>query len=316
MNIYAAGLSLIRSIQQYESPFLDTVMKGLSFLGSPVPYLVLVPLLFWCVDERRALRLALLLLFSAWLNSSLKMLFAQPRPYDLDPGVARAYEGGVSGRYGLPSGHAQTSLVLALGLASWKKKATVYVPALCVVFLISLSRLYLGVHFPTDILAGWFTGLLIFAADRLLFPLLAALLEAGGVRARLITLALLTFMMNSLHAWDPGPGGLLLGFGGGYVLMKSRFPFCAGLPVEQRAPGDSSGDAEIRRTPKRLRLALRYVFGMAGLCLLSIALKKLLPGEGSPYYALARFCRYGAAGFWVSAAAPAFFVRFSLARSG
>ncbi|MDR1177622.1 MAG: phospholipid phosphatase, partial [Spirochaetaceae bacterium] len=110
-NIYTKGLELIHFIQGYENPALSAAMKGLSFLGSPVPYLVLVPLLFWCVDERRGLRLALLLLFSAWLNSSLKMLFAQPRPYDLDPGVARAYEGGVSGRYGLPSGHAQTSLV-------------------------------------------------------------------------------------------------------------------------------------------------------------------------------------------------------------
>jgi membrane-associated phospholipid phosphatase len=295
-------------------------MRGLSFLGSPAPYLVLIPFLFWCVDERRALRLGFLVLLSAHLNSSLKMLFGQPRPYDLDPTVARAHEGGASGQYGLPSGHAQTSLVFALGLASWKKKAAVYITALAVVFLIGLSRLYLGVHFPTDLLGGWFTGFLIVSLERLLFPFLKSLLEAGGVRARIITLALLAFVMNSIHSWDPGPGGLLLGFGGGYILMKSRFPFCAALPGEQDVHDQErdSGVADMRMTgpsKKFILLALRYALGMAGLFFLYITLTRLFPGEDSPYYRLSRFCRYGAAGFWVSAAAPALFVRFNLARA-
>jgi hypothetical protein len=103
--------------------------------------------------------------------------------------------------------------------------------------------------------------------------------------------------------------------------MKSRFPFRAGFLPERGPEGhgseDGSGRAEAGPAPKKpLLLALRYVFGMAGLGFLYIALKRLLPVEDSPYYALARFCLYGAAGFWVSAVAPAFFVRFSLARSG
>jgi membrane-associated phospholipid phosphatase len=325
-NIYTKGLELIRFIQQYENPALDAVMKALSFLGSPVPYLVLIPLLFWCVDEKRALRLGLLVLLSAWLNSSLKMLFAQPRPYHLDGAVARAYEGGASEQYGLPSGHAQNSLVLALSLAAWKKKAHFYVLALLVSFLIGLSRLYLGVHFPTDLLAGWALAFLIFALERLCSPFAAALLERGGVRVRLITLALLAFVMNSFHSWDTGPGGLFLGFGGGYVLMKSRFPFCAAfsLPAAGTEQGAKHTEAhpvgaELRQAEthkKFLFLALRYALGMAGLGFIYLALKKLLPGEDSPYYALARFCRYGAAGFWVSALAPALFVRLGLAGGG
>jgi hypothetical protein len=286
-------------------------MKALSFLGSPALYVVLIPFLFWCVDEKQALRLGLLLLFSAWLNSSLKMLFKQPRPYQLDRGVARAYESGASAQYGLPSGHAQHSLALALGLASWKKKAAFF--ALPAAFLIALSRLYLGVHFPTDLLAGWFLALLVCALERLLSPFLEAFLEKGGTRAKLITLALLAFVMNSLHAWDPGPGGLLLGFGGGYVFMRRRFPlytpcaasFCTAPPAA----------AETRRTKLCQRIlfpALRYALGMAGLFLLYLVSFTLLPEEASSYYRLARFCFYGITGFWVSAAAPALFVRLRL----
>jgi membrane-associated phospholipid phosphatase len=298
-GIYAWGLELIRFIQGYENPALDAAMKALSFLGSPAPYLVLIPFLFWCVDERRALRLGFLALLSAWLNSSLKMLFKQPRPYDLDPGLARAREGGASGQYGLPSGHAQNSLVLALSLAAWKKKPVLYAAALLASFLTGLSRLYLGVHFPTDLLAGWLTGFVILALSRLFMPFLEAVFEAGGVRLKFVVLALLAFAMNSLHAWDSGPGGLLLGFGGGYVLMKSRFPFSA---------ADRTG------VPGKILLpALRYALGMAGLCFLYLALKKILPGPDSAHYRFARFFHYGALGFWVSAAAPALFVRFRLA---
>jgi hypothetical protein len=184
--------------------------------------------------------------------------------------------------------------------------------------------LYLGVHFPTDLLAGWFLALVIFLAGKIFSPFLEALLERGGARAKFITLALFAFIMNSFHSWDPGPGGLFLGFGGGYVLMKSRFPFCAAaLPVSPPLREQGVWLADNGSVPGKIRplwykkfllLALRYVLGMAGLGFLYIALKRLLPGEDSPYYALARFCRYGVAGFWVSALAPVFFVRLRLAR--
>jgi hypothetical protein len=125
--------------------------------------------------------------------------------------------------------------------------------------------------------------------------------------------------MNSFHSWDSGPGGLLLGFGGGYVLMKSRFPFAAGNFAESTGtnaaggPAESTGETTAKEYKKFIIPLLRYVLGMTGLGFFAIVLKKLLPGEESIHYQLARFFRYGVLGFWISAAAPALFIRLRLA---
>jgi membrane-associated phospholipid phosphatase len=300
-TVYSRGLELIRAIQNLDWPLLDPLMRAFTFLGSPVLYLALVPLLFWCVDEQKTFRLGILMIFSLWLNNSLKMIFAQPRPYALDPSVAKAHEYGEANQYGLPSGHAQHSLLFGLGLASWKGTFIFYAAAAAFSLLTGASRLYLGVHFPTDLAGGWIIALALFGLNGFLVPFFAGLFESGGNRAKLVTLALLAFVINSIHYWHQGPGGLLLGFGSGYVLMKSRFPFSAAFYTGNRIRKIAAG-------------IIRYVLGMAGLAAIFFVLEKILPGELSPYARLARFCRYGIAGFWVSGGAPFFFVRWGLAK--
>ena len=93
------------------------------------------------------------------VNSSLKLLFARPRP-DLFVPAAKVFTAS------FPSGHAALSAISYLTLAALLARMTAslrlrtYVMALavCLTFLIGVSRIYLGVHYPTDILAGWCIG--------------------------------------------------------------------------------------------------------------------------------------------------------------
>jgi len=90
-------------------------------------------------------------------NHALKEFFSYPRPFDLDPSLGLIH---VSG-YGLPSGAAQSVILLGgLLLSCWKSYwswciAFVYITS------VSFSRIYLGLHFPSDILAGWGVGFLL-----------------------------------------------------------------------------------------------------------------------------------------------------------
>jgi hypothetical protein len=221
--------------------------------------------------------------------------------------------------YGLPSGHAQLSLSFLVPLAVWLSseafglsgavsvrgrgragaKIGVWAAAVLLLGAIAFSRLYLGVHFPTDILGGWFMGGIALTIYFALGDRIAEQLTRWGMRFRMISAALLALGMNTLYPQGRGFGGLFLGFVAGYNLMEKRLAFSARGSIRGGKPGFAI-------------LALRYILGIAGAWLAYWILKTILPGSWSPYYGLSRFIHYGAVGLWVSAGAPWLFLRLSL----
>src|SRR5918998_270490 len=96
---------------------------------------------------------------SAVLNQLLKALFARPRPFFEHPLLVEI-------SYSFPSGHAMESLVAygmlayfaVLALRTWKWRVAVVFAAALLVVLIGLSRMYLGVHYLSDVVAGYAAG--------------------------------------------------------------------------------------------------------------------------------------------------------------
>jgi membrane-associated phospholipid phosphatase len=298
-GVHRWGLEVVRAVQGIESPALTAFMKAVSALGDGWFYGAALLFVFWCVDERKGARLAMLVILSGWLTGCLKAAFHQPRPFALDPSVARVFEPG----YGLPSGHAENSLVFwlaPLACLRGKAAAALAVCAAALVPLTALSRLYLGVHFPTDILAGWLAGGLTLAAFFAVLPKAEALLARGGLRAALVCAAALSLGMNALRPGDTGLSGLFLGFSAGYALNRRFLRFGSAAPVNGGKPGPA-------------RLLARCLLGLAGGAAVFLGLKALFPGPASDWHTLGRFVRYGAAGLWASAGAPWLFLSLRLA---
>jgi membrane-associated phospholipid phosphatase len=311
------GLEAVRFVQRLESPALTAVMRGLTELGGGAFYAAALLFIFWCVDERRGFRLALLIMLSGGLNGLLKLAFRQPRPFDLDPSVGLVPE--LS--YGFPSGHAQLSLVFWAGLASWGRKRlgpAAIAGAVLLVLTVAFTRLYLGVHFPTDILGGWLAGALTLWAGSFLSARAGALLEGAPLRGRILAAAAGAFLINAAGAGE-NLGGLFLGFCAGYALTLRRGGFSAAAAA--RVP-----------LPRPAILLLRFLAGMAGLAALHFLLSSLLPGPESlfagiggaaetgglwgavsPWLRLGRFIRYGGMGIFAAAGAPRLFVFLGLA---
>ena len=141
----------------------EEAMRDVTALGG-VTVMVLVTvvgILAFLMHGRRghALVLAATVLLADVSSEGLKMLYHRPRP-DLVPHGSYVYSGS------FPSGHstlsAATFLTLAMLIASLEPnratKAMVYVLAMLLVLAIGVSRVYLGVHWPSDVLAGWCLG--------------------------------------------------------------------------------------------------------------------------------------------------------------
>ena len=151
-------------VNTHRSPALDRIALEVTSLGSAavVWMVVLVASAFLWMSHHRysVLLLAVAVLGSGILNQVLKALFDRPRPQVFEwvtPHVGSA---------SFPSGHAMTSMVVYATVAYlivrlepkvWMRRATLLLAAV-VVFLIGLSRIYLGVHYPSDVVAGFAGG--------------------------------------------------------------------------------------------------------------------------------------------------------------
>jgi hypothetical protein len=136
-------------------------MEFMSYLGSAAFYVPLLLALFWCVAPRLAARASVVLLFGAVVNSLLKLVFHDPRPYWTD----RSIEGRQSlTSFGMPSGHAQNAVAGWGFFTAQTRRWMLWGGAAVIVFLIGVSRVYLGVHSIGQVLAGWGIGLILLVA--------------------------------------------------------------------------------------------------------------------------------------------------------
>jgi membrane-associated phospholipid phosphatase len=306
---------------------LQLPMRLFSSLGVEAFYLLVMPALLWCYDLRLGARVGLILLTSSGLNSAIKLAFGLPRPFWLEPRI-KTFSSEAS--FGFPSGHAQNAVSVWGRMAAGFNHRIAWTGAVVLTLLISLSRVYLGMHFPVSILGGWAFGFAI------LLTFLALEDRVGkwiGQRNMTIQYAIpplasaLLLLINyvpfrlSGHALDPGwataaataqptaieiepfsptgfvsIAGVLLGFSWGLTLLKAWGRYSVGGTGRQ--------------------LLGRFLLGALGVALIFFGLDLVLP-DGSAFPALVgRYLRYAAVGIWISYAAPRLFVLVKLAGTG
>jgi membrane-associated phospholipid phosphatase len=288
--IWDWGLDLIRTIQQVQSPALTAFFKIITFTGEEQFFLILLPLVYWCLDARLGRRLAVVFMLSSYLNLSLKDLFGHPRPFELDP-VLKLHE--ASG-FGLPSGHAQAAAITWTILAQAVHRSWAWIIAIILIFLVGLSRIYLGVHFPTDVFAGWAIGALVILIYFKFGNSIAVWLNRQKLTSQLIIAIALPLLLLLIYAGyeSTAPIAVLLGMGVGFILVNRKISYSASGPFWQRF--------------------LRFVSGTMILMVLYFGLKSVFPSQEAASYHMMRFIRYVIVGFWVSFGAPWLFIKIGL----
>ncbi len=318
------GTDLIVALQQ--RPWLAAAMQLFSQLGTEEFFLIVMPAIYWCVNARLGAGLAVALITSNALNGLLKVALHLPRPYWVDPRV-RALSSETS--YGLPSGHAQNAMAVWGYLASQVgrlRPALAWGLALALILLISFSRVYLGMHFPTDVVGGWVVGAaLLWAVWRWQAPvtrwlvrqslarqvLVAVLVSAVYVALAAGALALAGGTVDPA-AWttnaaatqaepiDPrspnslaNAAGMVLGLGVGLALANRWARFDAGGPWGKRAA--------------------RFVIGAVGLLVFWRGLALLFPDDPLALALALRYVRYALTALWAIFLAPWVFVKAGLA---
>lgn len=311
--LYDFGISLIQALQNF-SPALDGVMKIFSFLGSLEFYILLGPLLYWVFSASLGFRLILIALTTDVLVAPLKHLFHQPRPYWLGGVKVLAEEGS----YGVPSSHASDSLSVWSYLGVTQKRGWLWALGIILILGIGLSRMYLAVHFPHDVLVGWLLGGLVLYGYSKLEKKVSDWAKRSSTAMLLgVSLAcsaailLLGWLVLAAIAGSPDPerwrefatlarrpdhyftlSGFIFGSLSGYILLVRRIPF--------------------KPSASWLLRGVSYLLGIAVLLLiysgLDAAFAAIAADDTPAGYAL-RFVRYSAVAFWATYLAPWLFLK-------
>ena len=151
-------LDIIRFIQSFQHPLLDNFFEVVTMLGESTVIISIILGMYWCLDKRRGEYIAYAFFTSLLLNNTLKNIFKAKRPIG-EEGV-RSLRVHTATGYSFPSGHSQGAAATYGALYLIYRKYKPAVILILITLLVGLSRLYLGVHYPKDVIAGIILGTL------------------------------------------------------------------------------------------------------------------------------------------------------------
>ncbi len=317
------GIAFIVALQG-AGDWLIAPMRFFSYLGNEEFFLLVLPLIYWSVDSALGLRVAFILVTSNLFNNIGKLLFVGSRPYWVSSHVRALWTTETS--FGIPSGHAQNAVSVWGMFAAYTKRAWIWIVSITVIFLIGFSRLFLGVHFPHDVIFGWLLGAVILWAFMFFWVPVGAWVSKKTLSQQI----LIAFIVSLIF--------IVMGFGAstlrnGYQIPETWISNSLLAGTDTPAPIDPNSTFTSAGTffgvavgaawimsiggyqasgPVKTR-ALRYFIGLIGVLILWMGLGEVFPrGDGFIFYTL-RFIRYALVGWWVAGGAPWVFVRFKLA---
>jgi len=253
------GPRLIEILQNLFAPQFNSIFAAITSLGDDAVLVGLGAVVYWCLDKRRGRLVTYVLLFGAYLNFFCKILVHWPRP----PVELRIIEKNETS-YGFPSGHAQDSTTfwawMSLEFRQWILAAL----GIMIVVAVGISRIYLGVHYPAQVIGGWVIGFIVAEVG----VVAARNLPTRSKQSTVMTKALFVVAMLvplAVAASLGATGGANPGRIGGYL-----FGFWLGNLAEARYVQFTT---EVSGAQKILRIAI----GGAVTGFLVLALQRILP---------------------------------------
>jgi len=155
-------MELLIMIETIRTPFLDTLFGLVTRIGEETISIVLMCLIFWCIDKKLGYTIGVSYFVSALLVQGLKITFRIDRPWILDPAFnpVESAKAAATG-YSFPSGHTQSAAALFGTIGLKHKKWPLKILVFFVVVLVGFSRMYLGVHTLLDVATSIAVSLLI-----------------------------------------------------------------------------------------------------------------------------------------------------------
>ena len=212
-------------LQDIGNPFLDFLFLAISAIFSEPGLLLLSSIIFWCFDKGIGIRLMYLTLLSAFVAIFAKSIFGMPRPPEY------LHKTPANG-FGFPSGHVLPTSGFWGYLVVRLKNPPVIIMAATSIIAISLSRVYLGVHYVGDVAGGILFGLSIVLITLRTEPGILKLLKGLERKSKYFVAVMLPLIPLTISTIQWGLlseqveiGIVMAGIGVGYLLEEDHMRF-------------------------------------------------------------------------------------------
>ncbi len=287
-------------LEKIRNPLLDAIFSVITLLGDETFFIAAAIVVFWCIEKKLGYFMMSVCFFGTVLNQFLKIVFRIPRPWATDPSftvVGSAVEAAKG--YSFPSGHTQNAFGIFATYGVYSRNKRVCTVCFVIASLIGFSRLYLGVHFPTDVIVSAALALvLIFIflrffsgegdASRVIFPIICVMAAC----------ALGFVLFSEFYAFpaDTDAEELFLTTKHAYYLFGGVLGIVVAYPIEKKYIGFETKAS----LPVQI---IKAAVGFALVLAIKSALKKPLIAL-LPYENLAHMIRYFAVVFFAVAVWP------------
>lgn len=228
-------LDLLRWISENSSNLLEKIAEYITMLGEETVFIAIVAFLYFVTNKKLGQKLLYVMCGNICLNNTIKNFAKVERPFVVDPSITPARVETATG-YSFPSGHTQTMAGWSTTLAAHLKKSWATIVTIILIILVALSRVYLRVHYPSDVVIGAILGVTSALVFGLVYDLkenkLIPLLITSGVY--LIFAIIFLFGMDANFADFYKIFGILIGFTVAYAFEDGLVKFDNDGPLWKR----------------------------------------------------------------------------------
>ncbi|MCJ7530285.1 MAG: phosphatase PAP2 family protein [Anaerolineales bacterium] len=302
------GYQVLLSIEAMRNGFFNIIFPIITEIGGELGYLFILTVVYWSVNKSIGQGLAYAYMVSGVIITWLKAIWGIPRP-DSSAIEDALKQAGISRRLmplahetspAFPSGHAFQATISWGYMAAAFKNPWCWVLAVIMALLIGFSRMYLGVHYPQDVLAGWGFGIIYLVIWWLAEPYIRAWFSKLAVGWRYTLAVLVPLILLTIYPAHDSSSAMaaIIGLGIGFVLEGQTIRFTTTGSLQQRVLRAFVGLVPL----VVLFLGLRVLFGLFD--------ESMGPAMSIVWHVI----RYALIGFLAAWGAPWLFVRFGMAK--
>lgn len=302
-------LDILMYLQSIRNELLTSIFTFFTICTEVPVITVLTGILYWCINKKAGQRTLFALCGSLNINAGVKNFVKMPRPIGTEGLESLRVETATG--YSFPSGHTQTATTFWTSMMYLFRKSWIYIVGILMILGAGISRLYLGVHWPMDVIVGWVFGIALSILFIKLFDYIDDSKNYYILVGLMLIFGIFTYFVGGEDLYKMF--GLYTGFALGYMVEDTYINFST--------ENESRRKNIFAKTPSRNeglgKKILRFVVGIISLLAIYLLLNYmediLIVGKAEEIINIIKYLKYTFVVFWGMAGAPALFKLFRLA---
>lgn len=301
-------LNILMYLQSIRSELLTSIFTFFTICTEVPVITILTAILYWCINKKAGQRILFALGSSLYINAGVKNFVKMQRPIGVKGLESLRVETATG--YSFPSGHTQTATTFWTSMMYIFRKTWIYIVGILMILGAGISRLYLGVHWPMDVIVGWGFGIILSILFVKLFDYIDNSKNYYILIALMLIFGVCTYFIGGEDLYKMF--GLYTGFVLGYMVEDTYINFS----TENNTRRNIFSNKPSRNEGPSKKI-LRFVIGIISLLVVYLLFNyiegALIIDKTEGIINIIKYLKYTFVVFWGVAGAPALFKLFKLA---